>query len=97
MSSIYSSIKANEWTHVVVTWNRQQRTACLRVNNEKETQQVSVDAIDLPPMKEKFFTVGSGDINLDLTRYKGYIRDVKLFEKALSDSEVETIKGMSFY
>ena len=81
---------------MVVTWNRQQRTACLWVNNEKETQQVSVDTIDLPPMKENFFTVGSGDVNRNFTRYKGYIRDVKLFEKALSDTEVETIKGMSF-
>lgn len=86
-----SLIEANQWTHVAVTWNRERRTASLLVNDNKETLQVSVDAIDLPLMTRKFFKIGKvGEIRY----YKGYIRDVKLFEKALSETEVKLIKGL---
>ena len=94
MISFCSSIKANTWTHVAVTWNLEQRTACLWVDNEKETFQVS-HSVDLPFKSDaQYFHIGPGNENRNLSRYQGYIRDVKLFEKGLSQAEVEDIKGI---
>ena len=79
---------------MAVTWYRQGRAASLLVNENKETLKVSVDAIDLPPMTEQYFKIGRGDEIHNSPYYKGYIRDVKLFEKALSNTEVKSIKGL---
>ncbi|XP_022798346.1 uncharacterized protein LOC111336503 [Stylophora pistillata] len=86
------SLKANTWTHVAVTWNLEQRTACLWVDNESETVQVD-HAVDLPINAPQNFSIGSDSESGNLSRYQGYVRDVKLFEKPLSPAEVEEIKG----
>lgn len=92
--TFHSSIRTNKWTHVVITWDREGHTASLLVNDIVETHQVSVDAIDLPLMTDQFFNIGKGDEIRNLTHFRGYIRDVKLFQKALSDNEVKVIKGL---
>lgn len=82
---------------MAVTWNLEQRTACLWVDNEKETFQVS-HSVDLPFKSDaQYFHIGPGNENRNLSRYQGFIRDVKLFEKALSQAEVEDIKGISTF
>ena len=80
---------------MAVTWSRQDHTANLLVNDRKETFQVDADeTIDLPLPSKQYFNIGKKDETVNRPRFKGYVRDVKLFEKGLSDNEVATIKGV---
>lgn len=80
------------------TWSRENRTANLLVNDSKETFQVDYAAtIDLPFSSKQSFNIGRKYGAFNVTGYRGYVRDVKLFEMALSDAEVTEIKGLFAY
>ena len=71
---------------MAVTWNEKDRIASLIMNNTKEIQQTVHDLL----LFAQHFYIGK---SVGKSRFQGYIRDVKLFERVLTDAEIAEIKG----
>ena len=71
---------------MAVTWSEKDRIASLIMNDTKEIQQTVHDLL----LFAQHFHIGKSVGN---SRFQGYIRDVKLFERVLNDAEIEEIRG----
>ena len=72
---------------MAVTWNEKDRMASLIVNDTKEIQQI---VHDLLLFAQNFYI---GRKSVGNSRFQGYIREVKLFERVLNDAEIAEIRG----
>lgn len=72
---------------MAVTRNEKDRIASLIMNDTKEIQQT---ADDLLLFAQNFYI---GRKSVGNSRFQGYIRDVKLFERVLNDAEIAEIRG----
>ena len=72
---------------MAVTWSEKDRIASLIMNDTKEIQQTVHDLL----LFAQHFYIGRKSVGN--SRFQGYIRDVKLFERVLNDAEIAEIKG----
>ncbi|XP_078345658.1 uncharacterized protein LOC144631143 [Oculina patagonica] len=89
-------IITGEWMHVASTWSRENRVGKVYINGIQTGQQLVTDpaqSLDLNPTGHMVFDIGlkrdSGS-TLD-----GYLRDLILIDKAISDQELKSIVDSS--
>lgn len=72
---------------MALTWNEKDRIASLIMNDTKEIQQTVHDLLLFAQ------NIYIGRKSVGNSRFQGYIRDVKLFERVLNDAEIAEIRG----
>ena len=89
------SFTVGEWVHVVLTWSRENRIGKLYKNGNKTGEAIADPnlSLDLNPTGSKAFDIGlKGDTGHS---FHGYIRDLMVFDRAISDAELNGIFSTS--
>ena len=87
-----ADIAVGEWMHVASTWSRENRIGKLYINGIQTGQQGVTDptkSLDLNPTGHKVFDIGlKRDAGNTLD---GYLRDLIVIGKAISDQELKVL------
>lgn len=85
-----TGLPPNKWNHIAFTYNSSANTCTGYLNGEADTSRVIASA---PLSSVEDLYVGSNpNINLSLSKYKGYMDDIRIWNRALSQTEI----GMFF-
>jgi len=91
-----TNITTHQWIHVAFTWSRENRTGELFNNGTRTGIQVVKDekkTIDLNPTNHPVFDIGYKRDSK--TTLHGYLRDLMVITRAISDEEVKNIFAWS--
>ena len=80
--------------HVAFTWSREKRVGKLYVDGFEEGEQSvqgSVINLDANPTGHSVFDIGLKRDSMDQSAFHGYLRDLMVFDRAISAEDVENI------
>ena len=97
-SLIRTEITTRQWIHVTFTWSRENRTGELFSNGTQIGTEAVKDhhsTIDLKPNDHAVFDIGLKRDSKEKKTLHGYLRDLMVITRAISDEEVKNIFAWS--
>lgn len=83
--------------HVAFTWSRENRIGKLYINGTEKSQETasSSGSLDLQPNDHTVFDIGLKRDSLGESPFHGYLRDLMVIDRAISEEELNTIFAWS--
>ena len=86
----YKPITPNEWNHIVLTSDYTSGKTCFYYNGQKIDEKVTAQAMKTLPTPD---FIGIGPFDRHAEHIKGKISDLKIYNRALTQKEVESAKA----
>ena len=81
--------------HVAFTWSRDRKEGILYINgNKTDSKSVSNGPLDLIENNHTVFDIGLKRDSINKPTFDGYMRDLLVVDKALSEDEVKNLKDI---
>ncbi|KAJ7360362.1 hypothetical protein OS493_016994 [Desmophyllum pertusum] len=87
-------ITIGEWMHVAFTWSRENRVGKLYmyINGTKTGERAgSPGNLDLNPTNHTVFDIGLKRERMDKSTLHGYLRDLMVIDRAITEEELKSI------
>ena len=94
MLSCFSPVPVKEWVHVAVNWNRDTLTSEQFLNGKRvSTANVKSNYIDMMRNNHPVYDVGLQRDRGSAKTYKGFLKELVIFGRALKEDELNALKG----
>ena len=95
MLSCFSPVPVREWVHVAVNWNRDTLTSEQFLNGKHvSTADAKSDDIDMRRNNHPVYDIGLQRGSGTAKTYKGFLKELVIFGRALKEEEVNALKGI---